>query len=1240
MTWFSFANWLKRSTRQATGVPHTSRRNSRSQKLRLRLRLEQLEYCNLPSTISLVPGEPAPQLVGEPITWTATVSDEPTAGLVYQFSDGPIDGPFHMVRDFSPSNTFAWAPMEEGDYKIKVTVKQGFAATDAESAVVHDVVNTRTTDADATISKTSNPLVALYSAPPLSGDASHGELMHVEFSLDGPNPSWQSTNALPVEDGKSTNFLVAGMLPGQTYEMRDVLEDGTASAPLSFTAGSPPSNLAFPTFTASQPPGPGPDQNQDMIFHQLGSAPSNVPNPLATDLSGNLLWYYDVSQSGLTHTFPGQSLLPGGTVLVLGVDRYAASPGTLDVLREIDLAGNVVRETNVDAVNAQLTAQGFNSIFSFTHDVEGLPNGQTAVIGSTEHTINVNGTPTQYVGMTIVVLDKDFQVSWVWDAFDHLDVNRGPVLGEVLHAGDPDQVAQSTPILPAVDWLHINAVSWSPGDGNLIVSVRHQDWVLKIDYEKGAGDGHIIWRLGQGGDFTVNSTDPNPWFSHQHDAHLIDATTLILLDNGNTRRAGNPTADSRGQVWKLDESTMTATLVVNVDLGNYSPMFGAAQRLSNGDYVFTSGAQGKAPNLISQSIEVQPDGTKVYVLQASKAEFRTFRVQTLYSGISDNPPADGGGTTHSEVVENRAVPSSLIVTSTADSGAGSLRDTIAAAQSGDTIRFDPSLDGQTITLTSGELAISQSLRIKGLGADQLTISGNSTSRVFDLTGSGANVTIDGLTIANGLAAQGGGIENAADNLTLHGVTLSNDQAIGGADADAQGGGIYNGSAASLRVIDSVFANDVARGGDGVSGSNAGTAYGGALFNQGIATVNGATFGIATVNGITLGGNEAIGGDSTGVGGSGFGGGIMNDVGGTLTVRDSAFLGNQALGGRHGKLDPPPVFVEDVGNGAAIVNEATLVVRDSAFIGNQVHGGDSVAAHVAGGAGGAGAIKSSSEDTDPPASTTISDCIFLDNRSTGGAGGDHAAGGQGSCGAFLADHGVNVLHDCTFLGNESIGGVGGAGGNGGPGRAGALRLGPRDGNVSVLATDCFFAGNEALGGAAGAGGAGGLGEGGAIANVQIFALANTSTLTLRDCVLYDNEAIGGAGAVGGVARGGGISTAGGPTLSTGGISTTVIDSLVADNLALGGGGSAGNGSNGQGGGIFVDAHAALTLTGDTVADNQAIGGAGAAGFSIGKGQGGGIYIATGGSACADEATVINGNSASTSNNDIFGVLEIC
>src|SRR5439155_11602502 len=89
-----------------------------------------------------------------------------------------------------------------------------------------------------------------------------------------------------------------------------------------------------------------------------------------------------------------------------------------------------------------------------------------------------------------------------------------------------------------------------------------------------------------------------------------------------------------------------------------------------------------------------------------------------------------------ERLEDRTVLSTWTVTNPVDNGDGSLRAAIAAAQSGDQIVFDGSLQGQTILLTSGPLAIDKSLDIEGLGADQLTVSGNNASRVFDITGGG------------------------------------------------------------------------------------------------------------------------------------------------------------------------------------------------------------------------------------------------------------------------------------------------------------------------------------------------------------------------------------------------------------------------------------------------------------------------------------------------------------------------
>jgi hypothetical protein len=308
----------------------------------------------------------------------------------------------------------------------------------------------------------------------------------------------------------------------------------------------------------------------------------------------------------------------------------------------------------------QLVALGHTDVVhSFTNDVQRLPNGQTAAIGMTQRTIGVNGTPTDYNGMTIVVLDADFRVTWAWNSFDHMDVNRPPVLGEIIQASTTGP-STAVPRLPSVDWLHINAVSWSPADGNLVLSVRHQDWVVKIDYANGAGDGHVVWRLGAGGDFTLNSADPDAWFSHQHNAHYIDDSTLVLLDNGNTRRASNPTANSRGQVWTLDETNMTATPVLNADLGTYAGAVGAAQRLSNGNYAFTLGINGaEPPRPPAHLVEVTPDGTKVFDLLVNKTEYRSYRMQTLYEGVSDalagNPP-----TVESVVVNDGSAQRSMV----------------------------------------------------------------------------------------------------------------------------------------------------------------------------------------------------------------------------------------------------------------------------------------------------------------------------------------------------------------------------------------------------------------------------------------------------------------------------------------------------------------------------------------------------------------------------------------------------
>jgi len=292
-------------------------------------------------TIGLLPSEPAPQLVGEQIVWAAIAS---TCGdqLVYQFSVGPRDGVPHIVRDFSPDNTFPWTPMQEGVYDIRVTVKSGFDSQDSSYAGVFDTVNPMVTGNDAVITPTTNPLVALYSAPPCDTGT-----IQVNFRALGTT-EWMHTDAKPCQPGLSVNFLVAGMLPNWTYEMVHVTGHETSSSQF-FTTGLPPLELAMPSFTLRQPPSAGSDLSQDMILHMLlnGSSPST--NVLATDLMGRVEWYYDSAASGLESPF-ATSLVLGGTLLLLDGVPYSTT------LREVDLAGNLLRETNVDAVNAQLNS--------------------------------------------------------------------------------------------------------------------------------------------------------------------------------------------------------------------------------------------------------------------------------------------------------------------------------------------------------------------------------------------------------------------------------------------------------------------------------------------------------------------------------------------------------------------------------------------------------------------------------------------------------------------------------------------------------------------------------------------------------------------------------------------------------------------------------------------------------------------------------------------------------------------
>jgi hypothetical protein len=507
--------------------------------------------------------------------------------------------------------------LHEGTYTVQASVKNGYGAAGAALASATFAITSRVTGRSPVVSATANPLVVLFSAPACAG----GDLV-VQYRPANGSSSWQSTPAQVCNAQQSINVLVAGMRPSTRYILQDVVTRGKTkqtSAPLTVTTGTPPAGLQIATFTVQQAPTAQADQTMPVIFHALNPTPSpTLANPLATDLSGHLIWYYDTPRSGLKAIWPVH-ILTGGTVLLFGRDQYRSTGD--NVFREVDLAGDVVRETSIDAVNAQLARRGQPPIYMFHHDAFSLPDGDVAVLGATQKTVNGH----DIMGDMVIVLDANLQVVWTWNTFDHLTPPaRFPAGAAVCANTGPTLCA--LPDSQALDWTHANSIGWSPPDDDLTVSLRNLSSLVKIDFRNGHGNGAIIWRLGEGGDFSLRSTDPSPWFSHQHDAHLVDADTVIAFDNSNSRCQDSDESgcQSRGQVYHLDEQQHSAMLQFRANLGAFWQALGSAQLLPHGNLTF---AGGYAPP--SKEVEFQPNGTKVYELDSPLAEYRAYRLAGL-----------------------------------------------------------------------------------------------------------------------------------------------------------------------------------------------------------------------------------------------------------------------------------------------------------------------------------------------------------------------------------------------------------------------------------------------------------------------------------------------------------------------------------------------------------------------------------------------------------------------------------
>jgi hypothetical protein len=347
-----------------------------------------------------------------------------------------------------------------------------------------------------------------------------------------------------------------------------------------------------------------------------------------------------------------------------------------------------------------------------------------------------------------------------------------------------------------------------------------------------------------------------------------------------------------------------------------------------------------------------------------------------------------------QLLEDRTTPALIPVTNLLDTGAGSLRAAIAQANTNpdfDVIVFDAAVQGGVVSLTTftnlpastadvpqpagpSAFLIISPVTIRGTG-ETITRTGAAAFRLFQVT-AGGSLTLENLTLSNGLAqggAGGGGGGGAAGlggavynqgTLSVLGCTLTGNQAVGGVNTEGTGfgggGGLggpgHNGDGGPPNGGRNLFGYP---GGFGGGGGNAG-----GDFSR-----------ISSSGGFGGGGGFAAVAGAGGFGGGGGGHGWIN-------AGPGGFGGGRGTGGWGGGGG---------GMGGAVFNQGgTVTIANSTVTGNNAKGGDAI--NGGGGSGFGGGL------FNLDGTVTLTNDTFAGNTVTAGVGGDGVGSGQAAGGA--------------------------------------------------------------------------------------------------------------------------------------------------------------------------------------------------------------------------------------------------
>jgi hypothetical protein len=342
------------------------------------------------------------------------------------------------------------------------------------------------------------------------------------------------------------------------------------------------------------------------------------------------------------------------------------------------------------------------------------------------------------------------------------------------------------------------------------------------------------------------------------------------------------------------------------------------------------------------------------------------------------------------------------------------------ASGGGRVRFSNSVG--RISLSEPLPDLSGTLDIAGPGTNQLIVSGQNRTRVFSVSSSG-NVTLSGLTIADGFATNdnGGGILNLG-TLAISKCRIRNNQ-----NARGIGGGIF--TSGNLIMRDSIIESNSAYAALQsifIPGSVFTEVRGGGLYIDG---------GAVTVSNCALL-NNRVAGQSRGSDlcfpwpGPGQGGGFYLH-GGSLTMLNCTVSGNKAVGAAGNSYHASTGCSGGDGfGGGGFLEQGNATFVGCTLSGNQAAGGPGVTGGIAALIGGSGGDGYGGAIAITNGILLLINSTLSSNTSQGGGGaaGGHygGSGGDGAYGAIRMNGGRVQLIHCTVFGHLTVGGLGGLG----------------------------------------------------------------------------------------------------------------------------------------------------------------------------------------------------------------------